>query len=80
MRATITRWGQGLALRVPRKLALEAGLSEGAEVELTAHPGGLDVAAVAGHVPSLAELLAQITDANRHEAVDSGPAVGAEVW
>lgn len=29
---------------------------------------------------TLAELLAQITDDNCHEEVDTGPAVGSEIW
>jgi antitoxin MazE len=80
MRAKVARWGHSLALRLPRHLVQEAGLSEGAVVELQARSGGFDVAAVTDPVPPLEDLLAQITDANLHQAVDSGPAVGAEAW
>lgn len=80
MRARSSRWGNSLALRVPRQLAEEAGLREDAVVELTASTGGFAVAALPSPVPPLAELLAQISDDNQHAAVDTGSATGAEAW
>ena len=80
MRTKIGRWGNSLALRVPRHLANEAGLTEGAVVELIPRHDGFVVAAVTEEVPPLEELLARITDANLHQPVDSGPAIGAETW
>ncbi|NUQ01579.1 MAG: AbrB/MazE/SpoVT family DNA-binding domain-containing protein [Armatimonadetes bacterium] len=80
MRAKIARWGNSLALRVPKPVAEEAGLAEGAVVELTAGPSGLQVSPVDDEVPPLDILLAQVTAANRHEAVETGTAIGREVW
>jgi len=35
MRASIARWGNSLAVRVPKEVAASVGLREGAVVELT---------------------------------------------
>lgn len=80
MHTKLSRWGNSLAVRIPQHVAREAGLVEGTEVELTALPGGLAVRPVAAEVPPLEALLAGITDENRHDAVDTGPPVGAELW
>lgn len=39
MRTTIRRWGNSLALRVPREVAADAGMGEGTVVELIAEEG-----------------------------------------
>jgi antitoxin MazE len=80
MRARVQKWGNSLAVRIPKNLAQEAGLSSESRVELTLVEGRLVVEPVAEEVPSLEELLAQITPENRHAEVDWGAPVGKEVW
>ena len=79
MRAKIQKVGNGLGLQVPKSLAKKARLREGTEVELTVRNGSL-VVTRAGEDLSLDEMLAQITEENRHDAIDWGPAVGKEAW
>lgn len=79
MRARIVRWGHRLALRVPRHLA-DAAWTEGPVVEPFVSAGGLRVSRVVEGVPGLDVLLAQITDSNQHDAVETGPTVGREAW
>lgn len=80
MRAKVQKWGNSLALRIPRSLALEAGLSTESPVELVFVEGNLVVRPVVEEVPSLDDLVAQITQENRHDELDWGPPVGKEVW
>lgn len=80
MKAKVQKWGNSLALRIPRSLALEAGLSSESPVELVLVEGKLVVEPVVEAVPSLEELIGQITPENRHEEVDWGDPVGKEVW
>ena len=80
MRAKVQKWGNSLAVRIPRSLAVEAGLSTESPVELVLVEGRLVVEPVVEEVPSLEELVAQITPENRHEEFDWGPPVGKEVW
>jgi antitoxin MazE len=74
----IQRWGNSLALRLPKPIAEQLKLSEGANVTLSVERGAL-VVRKAPKKTTLADLLAQCRDDNRHELVDWGPAVGREI-
>ena len=80
MRTRIQKWGNSLALRIPKAFAGEARLEQGALVELTLEEGGLLVRPVAKPEPTLEQLVAGITDENRHEEVEFGAPVGKERW
>jgi antitoxin MazE len=79
METQVKRWGNSLALRIPRPLAAEVGLEEDSPVELSLVEGRLVIAPLV-EAFSLEQLLAQVRDDNLHGEVDSGPAVGGEVW
>ena len=76
MRARITKWGDGLALRLPRSLSEEIGFSEGASVDLVVEGGALKITP-AGRKFSLSDLLA---NERRASAVCWGKAKGNEAW
>lgn len=78
MNARVQRWGNSLAIRIPRTYAHDLGVREGSEVELTLDGRALIV--TPSTVPTLDELLAGITDANRQEELDLGPPEGRETW
>lgn len=78
MRATIQKWGNSLAVRIPKPVALEVGFRSHSAVELTIRDGGL-VLLPARPEYSLEELVKGITPRNRHEETDFGPPVGREV-
>lgn len=80
MKARVQKWGNSLALRIPRALALEAGLSTESPVEMTLVEGKLVIVSVAGEVPSLEELVREITPENRHNEAGWGAVVGREAW
>ena len=79
MRSEIAKWGNSLALRLPKPVAADAGFSEGTPVELSVQNGKL-IVAPARPKYRLADLLAQITPDNRHEEVDWGAPEGTEEW
>lgn len=80
MRAKIQRWGNSLALRIPKPVAEQAGLGQGGLVELDVEAGALRVRPVAPPAYTLDALLAGVTDENRHAETESGGAVGEEAW
>jgi antitoxin MazE len=80
MKTAIQRWGNSLALRIPRAYAAETRISEGSDVELTLKSGTLVVRPIARKRHSLTDLLKQITRTNQHGSVDTGKAVGQETW
>ena len=73
MRVRLQKWGNSLALRIPKPFAGEADVSEGAELDLVVSEGRLVPTPVRRRRPSLAQLLSRVTPKNLHGEVDSGP-------
>jgi len=80
MKTRIQKWGNSLALRIPKSFALESGLDQDAIVDVTFIDGKLIVTPLRPSPISLGQLLAGITDENRHDEHNTGVAVGNEVW
>lgn len=80
MKTRIQKWGNSLALRIPKSFADEVGLQRETPVEVSLADGKLVIAPVPGPKPSLRQLLAKVTEENLHHEVDTGPAVGNETW
>ena len=80
MNARVQKWGNSLALRIPRPFAAEVGLAENTEVELSLDEGRLVIRPVRRVKYDLAELLAGVTPKNRHAEADWGAPVGKEAW
>lgn len=80
MKTRVQKWGNSLALRIPKSFAAEAGLCADAPVELSLVEGRLVIRPLGPESLSLDELLAGVTDQNLHGEWDTGPAVGREVW
>jgi antitoxin MazE len=80
METRIKKWGNSLALRIPKALAKEAGLSYELPVELSLVEGKLVIAPLEQSMPDLETLLAQVTKDNLHAEIDLGPAAGKEEW
>jgi antitoxin MazE len=79
MQTQVSKWGNSLAVRLPRVVVQEAGLRNGESVDLTVE-GSRIVIAPQRRQYRLADLLKRVTANNMHQAVDTGEPVGAEVW
>lgn len=80
MVGTIAKWGNSLAVRIPQHLAKETNLTEGSQVQLVLIDGKLTIEPITRRRYSLEELIEAITPENLHTEIDSGVAVGNEVW
>lgn len=80
MVATVARWGNSLAIRLPQHLVKEIQLTEGVEVDLVVIDGNLVIKPRIRKRYSLEELISAITPENLHTEVESGIAVGNEAW
>jgi antitoxin MazE len=69
----IAKWGNSLALRVPREIAARAGLGEGMRVDLEALEDGRIVITRSRRRFTLDELLAEMTPEREHILEDDGP-------
>ena len=80
MKTTVQKWGNSLALRIPKAYAEESDIRDGSSVDLSLQSGNLIIRPVRKKSFKLDELVKAITPKNKHEAVESGPAVGQEIW
>jgi antitoxin MazE len=80
MRTQIQKWGNSLALRIPKSFANESSIGEGSVVDMTIVEGKLIIEPVSEPGYTLDELLAGITKKNIHAEVDTGSPTGKEAW
>jgi antitoxin MazE len=80
MESHVRKWGNSLALRIPKSFAAEAGLTENLPVDLSIQEGRLIVQPREEKPLSLESLLAEITEENLHSEWETGSAVGKELW
>ena len=80
MRTRIQKWGNSLALRIPKSFATEAGLQRETSVDISLADGKLVITPIDEPKPTIEQLLAKVTEENLHHEVDTGPATGNEVW
>jgi antitoxin MazE len=80
MRTRVQKWGNSLAVRIPKAVATEANLTEGETVEIRPARGSVLLKAVRPRKYDLDELMAKVTKKNLHKEWDIGAPVGREVW
>ena len=78
MRATISKWGNSLGLRIPRGLAEDAGLTEGSLIDLRVENGRLIAEPIT--VETLDALLAKVSPDSLHTELLIDTPRGREVW
>lgn len=76
----IRKWGNSAAVRLPAGVLERAGLSIDDPVEVRVEDGRIVIEPVKPTHINLDELIAGITEENRHDEVDWGPPVGREFW
>jgi antitoxin MazE len=79
MKAQMVKWGNSLAVRIPKPIAEEARLKEGDSLEIEASAEGHVELRRTSKIPTLSQLVAQITAENRYAEISTGPEVGKEV-
>lgn len=80
MRVQVQKWGNSLALRIPRTFAVESHIDQGSEVELSLVEGQLIVTPIKKPAYSLEGLLEDVTEENLHGEIDTDSSVGKEAW
>ena len=80
MQARIQKWGNSLALRIPKSFAVEARLEEDALVDIALVEGQIVIKPRVAHAWTLEELLAGVSPNNIHREIETGPKVGKELW
>jgi antitoxin MazE len=78
MQAQVLKWGNSLAIRIPKPIAEDARLQLGDPLEIAVVADGVVQMHRAGEIPTLAQLVAQITPENHYAEVSVGPEIGRE--
>ncbi len=80
MRARVQKWGNSLAVRIPKSLALESQLGQNTLVEMSLEAGKIVLVPLPQPQITLEHLLEGVTPGNLHRETETGEAVGREVW
>jgi len=80
MKGVVRKWGNSAAVRIPAVMMEAIGLDLDDVVEIREEEGRLIIEPAVGPAYDLEELVKGISEENRHEAVEFGGPVGAEVW
>jgi len=79
MKAQMVKWGNSLAVRIPKPIVQEAKLREGDSLEIEAAADGHVELRRATKIPTLSQLVSRITPENRYSEISTGAEVGKEV-
>jgi antitoxin MazE len=78
--AQVVKWGNSLAVRIPKSVADKAEFREGDRLILEAEsPGAIAIKAAKAPI-TLSDLVSRITPENLHEVSDWGESMGNEAW
>ena len=80
MRIKIQKWGNSLALRIPKAFAFQSRIRQDEYVNLTLDNNKIIVEPVEEKKYSLEKLISGINKSNLHREIDFGKKVGAERW
>jgi antitoxin MazE len=75
----VQKWGNSLALRIPRSFAVQAKVAEGSAVDIAVEKGLLVVRPVRQRY-RLRDLLKAVHAGNMHGETQTGRPVGREIW
>ena len=80
MKTTAQKWGNSLAIRVPKSVAVQVGLKAQDDLEIEVQDGNVVLKPHLRRVYRLDDLVKRITPKNLHSEIDTGSPVGREIW
>jgi antitoxin MazE len=80
MKTHVQKWGNSLAVRIPKSFADEMGIGNNAPVEMSLEEGALVLKPDRERRWDLDALLAEVTDENIHSEWETEEPAGEESW
>ena len=80
METTIKKWGNSLAVRLPKHVVEKLKLREGSRVEVREQKKEVIISRAVKARLTLKEKIKLITPENSHQEIDWGPPRGKEIW
>jgi antitoxin MazE len=78
MKAFVQKWGNSLAIRIPKNIIKNTNVSEGSSMNIMVENGNI-VLSPSKKNYFLKELLKNITNENIHSEIETGDQVGGEI-
>lgn len=78
MKAHLAKWGNSLAVRIPKAVVESAKLRQGDSLAIESRNGAILIRPERRY--RLQDLVSRITDKNRHGETDWASPVGKEIW
>ena len=80
MRIKVQKWGNSLAVRIPKAIAAEAAVTQNTVVEISVDKKRVVLKRAKGTRLRLRDLVKGITKENMHSEFEWGVPVGKEIW
>ena len=80
MQTKIKKWGNSLALRIPKLFVSDANLKLNKLVDISIDEGSIIITPINEKEYSLEKLLKSVSKNNLHGELDAGAPVGKEIW
>ncbi|MCZ7602197.1 MAG: AbrB/MazE/SpoVT family DNA-binding domain-containing protein [Melioribacteraceae bacterium] len=80
MKVKIQKWGNSLALRIPKAFAFQSKIYEEEFVELKLEKNRLVIEPIKEKKYSLKKMIDDIESLNLHDEIEFGKSTGNEVW
>ena len=80
MQARVQKWGNSLAVRIPKSFALQSQLNQNTVVEMSMEDGKIILLPVPQPEVNLTQLLEGVTSENLHQEIEVGNSMGREAW
>ncbi len=80
MKLTVKKWGNSLAIRIPKEIAALSSIHMDTRVEVEVADRMLILRPIEEHPLKLSELLEKITPQNLHKELVTGEPQGNETW
>ena len=79
MTTKVQKWGNSLAIRIPKQVAKEFDLNKGSDIEIEIEDNAIKLIPKQSR-PTLKEMMSKITPENQHEPIEWGRPEGKEIW
>ena len=80
MLTKVQKWGNSLAIRIPKPFASEIGLTDNSAVTVSLQNRKIVISPLARKKTHLKQILDQVTEQNLHSEINTGPGTGKEIW
>lgn len=77
---TVKKWGNSLAVRLPKEITNDVNLHEDSKIRLNVIDGNIVATPVKENKITLDSILEGITPKNYGKVIDFGAPVGKEIW